>query len=129
MIKCCSFSLHGSPISDNGVVRILQGLSLHPSVVSLDLGDCQLSDVSIPNIADLLPPNGAKRGAWRKGWFCYIIMSRDANRCHVNQSIFISDCTRKHNTIKNTESMQNSRKIQSRSKVELHGAVTSTFKL
>ncbi|ETE70475.1 hypothetical protein L345_03723, partial [Ophiophagus hannah] len=37
-------------------------LSIHPSLVALDLGDCMLGDEGINLICGLLPPDGAKSG-------------------------------------------------------------------
>ncbi|XP_062896610.1 leucine-rich repeat-containing protein 73 isoform X1 [Mobula hypostoma] len=55
-------SLHGSPLTDSGLAVLNPALSLHPSLISLDLGDCVLGDEAINLICGLLPPDGAKSG-------------------------------------------------------------------
>lgn len=55
-------SLHGSPLLDAGLVTLNTALSTHPSLVSLDLGDCMLGDEAIQLICGMLPPDGAKSG-------------------------------------------------------------------
>nr|XP_033794952.1 leucine-rich repeat-containing protein 73 isoform X2 [Geotrypetes seraphini] len=57
-----SLFLHGSPLSDAGLALLNPALSTHPSLVSLDLGDCTLGDEGINLICGLLPPDGAKSG-------------------------------------------------------------------
>ncbi|XP_009305345.1 leucine-rich repeat-containing protein 73 isoform X2 [Danio rerio] len=54
--------LHGSPLLDAGLVTLNTALSTHPSLVSLDLGDCMLGDEAIRLLCGLLPPDGAKSG-------------------------------------------------------------------
>ncbi|XP_046731920.1 leucine-rich repeat-containing protein 73 isoform X2 [Silurus meridionalis] len=54
--------LHGSPLLDAGLVTLNTALSTHPSLVSLDLGDCMLGDEAIQLICGMLPPDGAKSG-------------------------------------------------------------------
>ncbi|XP_056327567.1 leucine-rich repeat-containing protein 73 isoform X2 [Danio aesculapii] len=54
--------LHGSPLLDAGLVTLNAALSTHPSLVSLDLGDCMLGDEAIRLLCGLLPPDGAKSG-------------------------------------------------------------------
>ncbi|XP_058652478.1 leucine-rich repeat-containing protein 73 isoform X1 [Onychostoma macrolepis] len=54
--------LHGSPLLDAGLVTLNGALSTHPSLVSLDLGDCMLGDEAIRLICGMLPPDGAKSG-------------------------------------------------------------------
>ncbi|XP_058242642.1 leucine-rich repeat-containing protein 73 isoform X3 [Hemibagrus wyckioides] len=54
--------LHGSPLLDAGLVTLYTALSTHPSLVSLDLGDCMLGDEAIQLICGMLPPDGAKSG-------------------------------------------------------------------
>ncbi|KAK7148126.1 hypothetical protein R3I93_012446 [Phoxinus phoxinus] len=54
--------LHGSPLLDAGLVTLNGALSTHPSLVSLDLGDCMLGDEAIRIICGMLPPDGAKSG-------------------------------------------------------------------
>ena len=56
------FSVHGNDIGDQGMAMLGKSVASHPHIVSLDVGDCGLTDGSIPVLADLLPPNGAKRG-------------------------------------------------------------------
>lgn len=56
------YSLHGSPLLDAGLVTLNGALSTHPSLVSLDLGDCMLGDEAIRIICGMLPPDGAKSG-------------------------------------------------------------------
>ncbi|KAJ8418321.1 hypothetical protein AAFF_G00140300 [Aldrovandia affinis] len=55
-------TLHGSPLLDAGLVALNTALSTHPSLVSLDLGDCMLGDEAIQLICGMLPPDGAKSG-------------------------------------------------------------------
>nr|XP_014347924.1 PREDICTED: leucine-rich repeat-containing protein 73 [Latimeria chalumnae] len=57
-----SLFLHGSPLTDAGLALLNPALSLHPSLVSLDLGDSMLGDEGINLICGLLPPDGAKTG-------------------------------------------------------------------
>ncbi|XP_048061508.1 leucine-rich repeat-containing protein 73 isoform X1 [Megalobrama amblycephala] len=54
--------LHGSPLLDAGLVTLNGALSTHPSLVSLDLGDCMLGDEAVRLICGMLPPDGAKSG-------------------------------------------------------------------
>uniref|UniRef100_A0AAY5L437 Leucine rich repeat containing 73 n=1 Tax=Esox lucius TaxID=8010 RepID=A0AAY5L437_ESOLU len=54
--------LHGSPLLDAGLVTLNTALSTHPSLVSLDLGDCMLGDEALRLICGMLPPDGAKSG-------------------------------------------------------------------
>nr|XP_055026311.1 leucine-rich repeat-containing protein 73 isoform X1 [Misgurnus anguillicaudatus] len=54
--------LHGSPLLDTGLVTLNGALSTHPSLVSLDLGDCMLGDEAVRLICGMLPPDGAKSG-------------------------------------------------------------------
>ncbi|NXN65380.1 LRC73 protein, partial [Himantopus himantopus] len=58
----CLHSLHGSPLTDAGLALLNPALSIHPSLVALDLGDCMLGDEGINLICGLLPPDGAKSG-------------------------------------------------------------------
>uniref|UniRef100_X2A7U4 Uncharacterized protein n=1 Tax=Capitella teleta TaxID=283909 RepID=X2A7U4_CAPTE len=57
-----SLLLHGCSLGYEGAALLAQGLALHPNIVSLDLGDCCMTDSALMGISDLLPPNGAKRG-------------------------------------------------------------------
>ncbi|XP_017601827.1 PREDICTED: leucine-rich repeat-containing protein 73 isoform X1 [Corvus brachyrhynchos] len=61
MLSQCLF-LHGSPLTDAGLALLNPALSIHPSLVALDLGDCMLGDEGINLICGLLPPDGAKSG-------------------------------------------------------------------
>ncbi|XP_062319777.1 leucine-rich repeat-containing protein 73 isoform X1 [Osmerus eperlanus] len=54
--------LHGSPLLDAGLVTLNTAVSTHPSLVSLDLGDCLLGDEALRLICGMLPPDGAKSG-------------------------------------------------------------------
>ncbi|XP_047459089.1 leucine-rich repeat-containing protein 73 [Mugil cephalus] len=54
--------LHGSPLLDAGLVALNPALSTHPTLVSLDLGDCMLGDEALGLICGMLPPDGAKSG-------------------------------------------------------------------
>ncbi|KAG5266264.1 hypothetical protein AALO_G00229040 [Alosa alosa] len=54
--------LHGSPLLDAGLVSLNTALCTHPSLVSLDLGDCMLGDEAVRLICGMLPPDGAKSG-------------------------------------------------------------------
>lgn len=58
----CPYSLHGTPLLDAGLVTLNAALSTHPSLVSLDLGDCMLGDEAVRLICGMLPPDGAKSG-------------------------------------------------------------------
>ncbi|XP_077341570.1 leucine-rich repeat-containing protein 73 isoform X1 [Lithobates pipiens] len=55
-----SLFLHGNPLTDTGLALLNPALAGHPSLVSLDLGDCLLGDEGISLICSLLPPDGAK---------------------------------------------------------------------
>lgn len=57
-----SLFLHGNPLTDTGLSLLNPALAAHPSLVSLDLGDCLLGDEGISVICGLLPPDGAKPG-------------------------------------------------------------------
>ncbi|XP_068088668.1 leucine-rich repeat-containing protein 73 isoform X2 [Hyperolius riggenbachi] len=57
-----SLFLHGNPLTDTGLSLLNPALSAHPSLLSLDLGDCLLGDEAISLICGLLPPDGAKPG-------------------------------------------------------------------
>ncbi|KAM5164756.1 leucine-rich repeat-containing protein 73 [Mantella aurantiaca] len=57
-----SLFLHGNPLTDTGLALLNPALAGHPSMVSLDLGDCLLGDEGISLICGLLPPDGAKPG-------------------------------------------------------------------
>lgn len=57
-----SYSLHGSPLLDAGLVTLNPALSTHPTLVCLDLGDCMLGDEALGLICGMLPPDGAKSG-------------------------------------------------------------------
>ncbi|XP_030050464.1 leucine-rich repeat-containing protein 73 isoform X2 [Microcaecilia unicolor] len=57
-----SLFLHGSPLTDAGLALLNPALAMHPSLISLDLGDCMLADEGINLICGLLPPDGAKSG-------------------------------------------------------------------
>ncbi|KAM4772284.1 leucine-rich repeat-containing protein 73 isoform 3-T3 [Rhinophrynus dorsalis] len=57
-----SLFLHGNPLTDTGLALLNPALAVHPSLVSLDLGDCLLGDEGIGLICGLLPPDGAKPG-------------------------------------------------------------------
>uniref|UniRef100_A0A4W4FPJ8 Leucine rich repeat containing 73 n=1 Tax=Electrophorus electricus TaxID=8005 RepID=A0A4W4FPJ8_ELEEL len=54
--------LHGTPLLDAGLITLNAALSTHPSLVSLDLGDCMLGDEAVRLICGMLPPDGAKSG-------------------------------------------------------------------
>ena len=72
-------SIHGSVMGQYGMQILCKVLTVHPNIVSLDLGDCKLTDNCIILLTDLLPPNGAKRGklksrtlnSIRTSWFIY----------------------------------------------------------
>ncbi|KAM4695357.1 leucine-rich repeat-containing protein 73 [Discoglossus pictus] len=57
-----SLFLHGNPLTDTGLSLLNPALAMHPSLVSLDLGDCMVGDEGISLICGLLPPDGAKPG-------------------------------------------------------------------
>lgn len=67
-----SYSLHGSPLLDAGLVTLNPALSTHPTLVCLDLGDCMLGDEALGLICGMLPPDGAKSGnnQRRSGFLC-----------------------------------------------------------
>ncbi|KAK7878347.1 hypothetical protein WMY93_031064 [Mugilogobius chulae] len=54
--------LHGNALSEPEVLVLTRSLLLHPALLSLDLGDCSLSDRGLDQVCGLLPPNGAKPG-------------------------------------------------------------------
>lgn len=54
--------LHGSVLSDPEALVLVRSLVLHPALLSLDLGDCSLSDQTLDQVCGLLPPDGAKPG-------------------------------------------------------------------
>ena len=56
------FSVHGSHIGDKGLDVLGHALALHPNIVSLDIGDCDVNDRAMDWIIRLLRTNGAKRG-------------------------------------------------------------------
>lgn len=60
-VLCC-FSIHGSDLGDMGMKILGLALSKHPGIVSLDVGDCKLSDMSIDVLYSLLLPLGNKSG-------------------------------------------------------------------
>lgn len=66
-------SLHGSPLLDAGLVTLNTALSTHPSLVSLDLGDCMLGDEAVRLICGMLPPDGAKSGIISKAFKSLIL--------------------------------------------------------
>uniref|UniRef100_A0A3B3ZZA2 Uncharacterized protein n=1 Tax=Periophthalmus magnuspinnatus TaxID=409849 RepID=A0A3B3ZZA2_9GOBI len=54
--------LHGTPLFVPESLVLTQSLALHPALLSLDLGDCSLSDQVLDQVCGLLPPDGAKPG-------------------------------------------------------------------
>jgi len=42
--------------------KIAKILLQHPSIICLDVGDCDLGDESVEAICNLLPPHGKKTG-------------------------------------------------------------------
>ena len=48
------FSLHGTPLQDDGMAILQTALEGHPKLQSLDLGDCQLGDEGLSHICSLL---------------------------------------------------------------------------
>lgn len=54
--------IHGNNIGDTGMNKIAKILLHHPTIVCLDVGDCNLGDESVEAICDLLPPHGKKSG-------------------------------------------------------------------
>lgn len=56
-----SLFLHGSTVGERGMCMVLEALTTHPNIVSLDVGDCLLKDSALSFVSKLLPPNGAKR--------------------------------------------------------------------
>ncbi|XP_072912306.1 leucine-rich repeat-containing protein 73 isoform X2 [Hemitrygon akajei] len=70
-----SLFLHGSPLTDSGLAVLNPALSLHPSLISLDLGDCVLGDEAINLICGLLPPDGAKSGDHIAGMLAVAVAS------------------------------------------------------
>uniref|UniRef100_A0A3B3SDA3 Leucine rich repeat containing 73 n=1 Tax=Paramormyrops kingsleyae TaxID=1676925 RepID=A0A3B3SDA3_9TELE len=67
--------LHGSPLLDAGLVALNSALSTHPSLVSLDLGDCMLGDEAVQLICGMLPPDGAKSGDQIAGMLAVAVAS------------------------------------------------------
>ena len=64
-VLCClqlCFSLHGSSLGDDGIQLLGKSLLSHPNVVSLDVGDCQLRDVAVDVLYDLLLPEHSRPG-------------------------------------------------------------------
>ncbi|XP_077668023.1 leucine-rich repeat-containing protein 73 isoform X2 [Eretmochelys imbricata] len=70
-----SLFLHGSPLTDAGLALLNPALSIHPSLVALDLGDCMLGDEGINLICGLLPPDGAKSGDQVAGMLAVAVAS------------------------------------------------------
>uniref|UniRef100_A0AAV2JR06 Leucine-rich repeat-containing protein 73 n=1 Tax=Knipowitschia caucasica TaxID=637954 RepID=A0AAV2JR06_KNICA len=54
--------LHGNMLSGPGSLVLFRSLAVHPALLSLDLGDCSLSDRELDHVCGLLPPDGAKPG-------------------------------------------------------------------
>ncbi|XP_015218158.1 leucine-rich repeat-containing protein 73 isoform X3 [Lepisosteus oculatus] len=67
--------LHGSPLMDAGLAALNTALSTHPSLVSLDLGDCMLGDEGVQIICGMLPPDGAKSGDQIAGMLAVAVAS------------------------------------------------------
>ena len=64
-VLCClqlCFSLHGSSLGDDGIQLLGKSLLSHPNIVSLDVGDCQLGDVAVDVLYDLLLPEHSRPG-------------------------------------------------------------------
>ena len=55
-------SLHGSCLGDDGIQLLGKSLVTHPGIVSLDIGDCQLGDVAVDVLYDLLLPETNRPG-------------------------------------------------------------------
>ncbi|XP_078398928.1 leucine-rich repeat-containing protein 73 isoform X2 [Cetorhinus maximus] len=70
-----SLFLHGTPLTDSGLAVLNPVLSLHPSLISLDLGDCILGDEGMNLICGLLPPDGAKSGDHIAGMLAVAVAS------------------------------------------------------
>ncbi|KAG7263397.1 hypothetical protein CRUP_017118 [Coryphaenoides rupestris] len=60
--------LHGSPLLDSGLVTLNPALCSHPSLVSLDLGDCLLGDQALGLIWLRELTLSANPGISTKGW-------------------------------------------------------------
>ena len=71
--------LHGNPLGDLGMSILAPAFEKHPTIQSLDVGDCQLCDDSIQNISSLLKHKENKqdiieltitgnRGITQTGW-------------------------------------------------------------
>ncbi|KAM6461816.1 leucine-rich repeat-containing protein 73 isoform 2-T2 [Liasis olivaceus] len=58
-----SLFLHGSPLTDAGLAILNPALSIHPSLVALDLGDCMLGDEGLKELT-----LSANSGITPKGW-------------------------------------------------------------
>ncbi|KAJ0067300.1 hypothetical protein NL108_015804 [Boleophthalmus pectinirostris] len=54
--------LHGNRLSGPESLVLTRSLVLHPALVSLDLGDCSLTDQVLNQVCGLLPPDGARPG-------------------------------------------------------------------
>ncbi|XP_072406792.1 leucine-rich repeat-containing protein 73 isoform X2 [Chiloscyllium punctatum] len=70
-----SLFLHGTPLTDSGLAILNPVLSLHPSLISLDLGDCILGDEGMNLICGMLPPDGAKSGDHIAGMLAVAVAS------------------------------------------------------
>uniref|UniRef100_A0A8C6SL24 Leucine rich repeat containing 73 n=1 Tax=Neogobius melanostomus TaxID=47308 RepID=A0A8C6SL24_9GOBI len=57
---CLCLSLHGNALAAPDA--LVRSLALHPALLSLDLGDCSLSDQTLEQVCGLLPPDGARPG-------------------------------------------------------------------
>lgn len=66
------FSLHGSNLGDDGIQLLGKSLLSHPNIVSLDIGDCQLGDVAVDVLYDLLLPEHNRPGEL---FFCNVASS------------------------------------------------------
>ncbi|XP_074648280.1 uncharacterized protein LOC141903837 [Tubulanus polymorphus] len=52
----------GSDIGDENCGLLIKALAEHPNIVSLDLAECQLGDIAVKYLCDLLPPDKEKLG-------------------------------------------------------------------
>nr|XP_026691771.1 leucine-rich repeat-containing protein 73 isoform X1 [Ciona intestinalis] len=100
-----SLYLHGTPLGDTRFSLMYRALSLHPSLVDLDVGDCMLGDNGIRMLCYLLAPDGAKSGlkelvlsantrVTNNGWaffFCSLAASSCLRSLNLDYNPAISD--------------------------------------
>jgi len=83
--------LHGNPIGDAGMTKIVSALTDHKKVKSLDVGDCHLGDDAISSLCSLLKANKSvveltltgNREVSDMGWSQMAMVI--AHGCHLKQ--------------------------------------------